>query len=306
MKRIVITGASGDLARRVVRILEARGAAERLILVSRSPERVEVPGADVRYGDFDAPETLEAAFSGGDTLLLISGLAINRRVQQHRNAIEAARRAGIRQIVYTSTAGIHPRNPTLSAQEHIVTEQDLRESGMISTILRNATYADVVATLMLAPALESGRWEHAAAGGYLAPVAKQDIAECAACCVLEPDRHAGAVYEISGPELLTFADMAAIASKVHGRHIEFVPITAAEAYAQFDAMGVPRSYQDGMKLEETDAWPSDEMVSASVSMARNFHALASRHVEFITGRPATSMEAVMQAAKGKTYAELQL
>ena len=307
MNKIIITGASGDLAGRITAILQEKVGADRLILSTRTPENLkdaEESGASVRYGDYDDPASLEVAFSGGSIILIISGLAINRRVQQHRNAINAAIKAGLGHIVYTSTAGLHPSNPTLSAREHIVTEQDLRDCGLPYTILRNATYAEVIATLMLAPALVTGKWEHAAGKGYLAPVSKRDVAACAACCLLEPERHKNAVYEITGPELLTFRDMAAIASEVYDRPIEFVPITVEEAYARFDAMGIPRSYEEGMKFEETHAWPSDEMVSASLAMAQGYHALMSRHVDFITGRPAIPLRTIMMEAKGKTYDQI--
>jgi NAD(P)H dehydrogenase (quinone) len=307
MTKIALTGASGDLGRRVTAILAERLGAENLVLITRSPDGLDArraEGAQVRFGDFDDPASLEAAFAGVGRLFIISGLAINRRVQQHRNAIAAARKAGVGHIVYSSTAGIHPANPTLSAKEHIVTEDDLRASGIDFTVLRDATYAEIVATLMIAPALATGKWEQVGPGGALAPVSKDDIAACAAESLLDPERHRGAVYEITGPELLSFADMAAIASEVHGVAIEYVPISEEQAYARFDAMGIPRDYQEGMQHAETHAWPSSEMVSASVSMAQNFHAVMTRHVEFITGRPAKPLRAVMQDTRGTGYSVL--
>jgi len=308
MTKIAITGATGDLAQRVIALLSERIGSANLILVTRSPDSLGAlrdEGAQVRFGDFDDPASLEQAFAGADRLQLISGLAINRRVQQHRNAIAAARNAGVQHIVYTSTAGIHPMNPTLSAQEHIVSEQDLRASGLSFTILRDATYAEIIAILMLAPALATGKWEQVGPGGVLAPVSKDDIAACAAQCLLDPKQHGGATYEITGPELLGFTEMAAIASDVHGVPIEYVPITEEQAYARFDAMGIPRDYQDGMQFAETHAWPSTEMVSAGVSMAQNYHAILTRHVEFITGRAPKPLRKVMQDAKDLTSADLR-
>jgi NAD(P)H dehydrogenase (quinone) len=258
-------------------------------------------GVNVHRGDFDDPDSMVAAFTGADRLMLISGLAINRRVQQHRNAIEAARKAGVRHIVYTSTLGVQPTSPTVSAHEHIVTEADLRASGMSFSVLRNACYAEIVAAFMVAPALETGKWIQAAGDGAIAPVSKQDIARSAVECLLDPKRHRDAVYEITGPELLDFRQMAAIASEVHGVPLEYVPISVEERYAMFDAMGIPRTYREGMHHESAHAWPSDEIVTAEIGMGQNYQAIQSRHVQLITGSPALSLREVLKDCKGKTY-----
>ena len=217
MSRIVVSGASGDLARRITGLLLERVDPASLTLVSRSPDKLAAHasrGVRMFRGDYNDPPALEAAYAGCDTLMLISGLAVTKRVPEHRNAIEAARKAGIRHIVYTSVAGIHPRNPTLSATDHIVTENDLRNCSLGYTILRNATYAEVFPTIAAQPVLRSGKWVQVAGHGRLAPVSKRDIALAATHCLLEPALHAGATYEISGPELLGFREIAALAAFV--------------------------------------------------------------------------------------------
>src|SRR5690349_7084286 len=101
--RVVVTGASGQLGRLVAEQLLGRLSPEQVILVTRSPDAVSELagfGCEVRYGDFDEPQTLEDAFRGGERLLLISTNGIGGRVQQHRAAIDAAERAGIQHVVY--------------------------------------------------------------------------------------------------------------------------------------------------------------------------------------------------------------
>jgi NAD(P)H dehydrogenase (quinone) len=276
-----------------------------LTLVTRSPhalaDRAE-QGVAVHPGDYNDPTALDAAYTGGDVLMLISGLDVTKRVPEHRNAIAAAKKSGIGHIVYTSVAGIHPRNPTLSASDHIVTEQDLRDSGLGFTILRNATYAEVFPTLASQPALRTGEWVQSAGDGLLAPVSRNDIARCAATCLLEPALHAGAVYEISGPELLGFRDIVALAAETYGVPIAYVPVTPERRYELFDAMGVPRKFDKTMAAHpDAHLWCSEEMVTADIAFAMNFHAILTHHVEFITGQAPASLRDVFARCKGKDY-----
>lgn len=305
MSRIVVSGASGDLARRITALLLERVDPASLTLVSRSPDKLAAHasrGARVFRGDYNDPPALEAAYAGCDTLMLISGLAVTKRVPEHRNAIEAARKAGIRHIVYTSVAGIHPQNPTLSATDHIVTENDLRNCGLGYTILRNATYAEVFPTIAAQPVLRSGKWVQVAGYGRLAPVSKRDIALSAAHCLLEPQRHDGATYEISGPELLGFREIAAMASEVYEVPIEYVPVTVEERYAGWDALGIPRRFDENMAAHpDAHLWCSEEMVTADIAFQAGFHALQTDHVEFITGKKPYSLREVFEFCKGRSY-----
>ena len=207
MNRIVISGASGDLGRRVTRLLIDAGLQEKLTLVSRTPDKLAhhaSQGLRVCAGDYGHRDLLTEAYRGGDVLFLISGLNLGRRISEHRTAIEAAREAGIQHIVYTSVGGVQPGNPALSAIDHYQSELDLRASGMSYTFLRNALYSEIVSNVLVAPAAQSGTMAQATGRGYLAPVAKADVARSAAACLMSPDWHGGAVYEITGPELLDF------------------------------------------------------------------------------------------------------
>src|ERR1700754_1253725 len=111
---VIVTGAAGHLGRLVVEALLERAAPEELILVTRRPaalRELRERGADVRYGDFDAPASLPGAFAGGDRMLRISTDAMGRRVRQHRAAIDAADAAGVRHVVFTSIVNPVAGNP---------------------------------------------------------------------------------------------------------------------------------------------------------------------------------------------------
>src|ERR1044071_1885139 len=130
---LIVTGASGNFGRGAVAGLLKHVPAKDLILVSRSPEALAEyarQGAQVRRGDFDDVASLGAAFAGGHKMLMISAMRVGKRIGPHTNAIAAAVKAGVRHIVYTSTIGADPGNPSLATKDHRVTEEVLRNSGV--------------------------------------------------------------------------------------------------------------------------------------------------------------------------------
>jgi NAD(P)H dehydrogenase (quinone) len=305
MTKYVISGASGSLGGKITQLLLEEIPVEDLTLTTRTPDKLHAlaaRGVTILPGDYNDPQALERAYAGNDVLMLISSLAVTKRVPEHRNAINAARKAGIKHIVYTSTAGIHPQNPTLSASDHIVTEDDLRRCGMGYTIMRNACYAEVFPTVAAQPVLRSGEWVQVEGNGKLAPISKDDIARTAVACLLDPARHDGAVYEITGPNLVSFRDIAAMTSEVYGVPIAYVPVSIEARYAMLDAMGVPRTYREGMDGHpDAHLWCSEEMVTADIAFQAGYHGILSHHVEFITGQKPAPLRAVFERCKGKDY-----
>lgn len=308
MSRIVISGASGDLGRRVTDLLLEADPDRDLTLVSRTPEKLSHRvgrGVRLNRATYEDSEQLLNAYKGGDVLFMISGLNLGRRVNEHRNAIEAAKKSGIQHIVYTSVGGVQPRNPAMSAMDHYQTELDLRASGVSYTFLRNALYAEIVSNILVAPSVKSGVLALATGAGYLAPVAKADVTRCATACLLDPEQHAGAVYEITGPELLNFEQIAAMGSEVHGKPIEYAPVSAEERLAFFDSIGVPRTYDPNMPPSpDGHMWASDELVTADVAIAEGYQAVLSHHVMQITGRHPEPLRAVMERVKSVRYDQI--
>ncbi len=223
--RIVITGASGQLARRTAQLLAERCGAERLIFVTRNPDALDdlsSEGAEVRFGDFDEPDSLGEAFSGGDRMLLISATDLERRTEQHRAALQAAAAAGVRYVVYTSCLSPEAPNPAVIAPSHHATEQALRESGLAWTVLRNSFYAEYQAA-EAAEAAASGKLVHNRGDGRIAYVSREDCA-AAAAAVLAGAGHEGRVYDVTGPEALDATDLAGIYAELHGRPVEVVHV----------------------------------------------------------------------------------
>jgi NAD(P)H dehydrogenase (quinone) len=298
---IVITGASGAFGRQAAELLLRRVDPSQVVLVTRNPAALAdfaKRGATVRFGDFDQRESLRDAFAGGQKLLLISTLDVGpRRRRQHQTAITAAVAAGVEHVIYTSSVGIHPHSPAFVIEDHLFTEEALRRSGLLFTFLRDAQYAEVITTMIAPAAVASGEWLSSAADGCMAFVSKKDCVESAVAVLTTPN-HEGAVYEITGPELLNFGDCARIAAEVTGKPIRYVNVSHEAMQARFDAAGVPRRHIEGTVHEAAGAWGSEEMMSYERGIREGYFAVASQHVKLLTGHPARSLREVYEATRG--------
>jgi NAD(P)H dehydrogenase (quinone) len=179
---IVVTGATGQLGRLVVEALLDRGVpAGEIVAAGRGTDRIAdlaERGVRVRAIDFEDPATLRAAFAGADKVLLVSGSEVGRRVAQHRNAIDAAREAGVGLLVYTGIANAD-RTSVLLAAEHQATEEALRESGVPFAVLRNGWYLENY-TAQIPTYLEHGAVLGSAGEGRVSAATRADYAGAAA------------------------------------------------------------------------------------------------------------------------------
>ncbi|WP_226655613.1 SDR family oxidoreductase [Leifsonia sp. LS1] len=226
---IVVTGATGHLGRLTVDSLLARGvAASDIRAAGRSADRLAplaALGVQTAVIDFEQPETLAAAFSGADAVLLVSGSDIGKRVAQHRNAIEAAEAAGVSRLVYTSAPKATDTDLVL-APEHKATEELLAASSLAVTILRNNWYTENYVGL-IEQAEATGELVGSAGTGRVASASRKDYAEAAAVVLIESG-HEGAVYELSGDTAWTFDELAATIGALVGREVVYRSVTAEE------------------------------------------------------------------------------
>ena len=246
---IIVSGASGGFGRAAAELLMDRVDPESLILTTRTPARLAdlaARGAQVRLADFDRPETLGDAFAGGTRLLLISTARVGTRVEQHRQAAEAAVAAGVRHIVYTSLISADaPGNPAIVKLDHRATEEILERCGAAWTFLRDSQYAEAVAGAMVPGALAAGRIPDNAHDGRIAFVSRDDCV-ASAVGVLTGKGHENVAYTLTGPELMTVPQALALASEIAGKPIEVVPVDDAAMFAHFDSLGIPRHASDDM------------------------------------------------------------
>ncbi|RNI21786.1 SDR family oxidoreductase [Rufibacter latericius] len=236
MKKIAITGATGQLGRLVVEKLKEKGATDNVVALVRSTQKAADLGVEARHADYDQPETLSPALQGIDTLLLISGSDVGKRAKQHQNVIDAAKNAGVKWIVYTSL--LHADTSTLTlAEEHLATEAALENSGIPYTLLRNGWYTENY-TGSIPGALAGGAFIGSAGEGKISSAARADYAEAAAI-VLTTEGHEGKVYELAGDAAYTLSDLAAEISRQTGKEIPFKNLPGADYAAALTSFGLP-------------------------------------------------------------------
>lgn len=239
MSTIAITGANGQLGRLVIAQLKAAAPGVSVVALARSPEKAADLGVPVRAADYAKPETLVAALAGIDTLLLISSSEIGQRATQHRNTIEAAKRMGVRRIVYTSLLRAD-RSELSLAPEHLETEAMLKASGLAFTILRNGWYTENY-TGSIGGALAGGALIGSAGQGRIASAARADYA-AAAVKVLTTTGHDGQTYELAGDTAYTLTDLAAEISRQSGKAIPYRNLPQADYAAALASFGLPEGF----------------------------------------------------------------
>ncbi|CAM4132709.1 SDR family oxidoreductase [Paracidovorax anthurii] len=236
---IVVTGASGQLGRLVIEELLRSVPAGGIVAAVRDPAKVAdfaARGVVVRRADYADAASWDAALQGARKLLLISGNEIGQRTAQHRTVIDAARRAGVPLLAYTSVLRAD-RSLLGLAREHHETEQLLQASGVPHVLLRNGWYTENYLA-GVGPALQHGALFGSAGEGRIASAARADYA-AAAAAVLTQDGQAGRVYELAGDSAYTLADLAAELSRAAGKAIPYRDLPEADYAKALEGAGLP-------------------------------------------------------------------
>lgn len=270
---IAITGATGQLGRLVVEKLKTLTAPSNLVALVRSPAKAADLGITAREAEYANPQSLASALANVDTLLLISSSEIGQRAAQHRNVIEAAKRAAVKRIVYTSL--LHADTSVLNlAGEHLETEQMLKGSGIVHTILRNGWYTENY-TGSIPGALAGGAFIGSAGEGKISSAARADYAEAAAV-VLAGSGHDGATYELAGDAAYTLTDLAAEISRQSGKAIPYKNLPEADYAAALIGFGLPEGF-------------ARAIASWDVGAANGALYDAGRQLSRLIGRPTTPL-----------------
>lgn len=239
---ILVTGANGQLGRRIVEHLITRfGSTAGIAAGVRDAGKaadLAARGISVRPADFDRPAQLAAAFAGVDKLVLVSTDGPReQRIAQHRNAIGAARTAGVKHILYTSFLDVAADSPAEFAAVHRATEADLAASGLKVTLLRNTLYADFL-PMALGDALRTSRFSLPAGAGKASFVSRDELAEAIAAAAAAPCL-AKDVYELTGQALHDYHQVAAAVAQVSGRALRYEPVGEDDYAAALAGQGLP-------------------------------------------------------------------
>ena len=270
---LAITGSTGHVGGMVATHLRDR---EPLLIVrdiDRAPDGYR--HVEATYGDY---EKSSSALEGVDLLFMVSGSESPTRREEHRTFIRAAADAGVQHIVYTSFFGADPGAIFTLGRDHADAEAAIRESGMAFTLLRDNFYSDLLPFFADAGGVIRGP----AGDGRVAGVARSDVADAAAAVLRQPDKHVGAVYELTGPEALTLDEVTARAGVVLGRPLRYERETLEEAY-------------ESRRAFSNEQWQLDAWVSTYTAIADGEVERVTGDVQLVTGHPARTIEEALRS-----------
>ncbi|WP_342608822.1 SDR family oxidoreductase [Vibrio tritonius] len=281
---IGVTGATGQLGHLVIEHLLKTTVANQIVALVRNPPKASALkelGVEVREADYAKPATLSSAFSGLDKLLLVSSSEVGQRATQHQNVIDAAKAAGLQLLAYTSI--LHAdTSPLALAKEHVATETYLREADVPYVVLRNGWYTENYLA-SVAPALENQAFIGAAGNGKISSATRNDFAQAAAVVLTSSEPQVGKVYELSGDESYTLADLCAILSEESGNTIPYVNMPEQDYAKALEGAGIPAPFA---------AILADSDVGASQgALFDDSHVLSK-----LIGRPTTALRPLVKAA----------
>ncbi|WP_131194443.1 NAD(P)H-binding protein [Lichenihabitans psoromatis] len=282
--RLLVTGASGQLGRRVIDDLLAKGPSinvEAIVRDAGAVAALTARGVAAEIADYSKPETLDAAFAGVDRLLLISSNALGERVEQHRNVIAAAKRAGVTLLAYTSV--LHADTSALAlAEEHRQTEALLRQSGVPFVILRNGWYTENY-TASIPAALAHGVMLGSAGHGRIASASRADYAAAAAAVLTATVPQDGRIYELAGDDAYTLAQFAEKVAHVSGQAVVYRDVPEAEYKGILVGAGLPDPIAS--LLSDSDAAAANDALFDD-----------GRQLSALIGRPTTPWSETIAAA----------
>ena len=236
----IVTGATGQLGRLVIEQLLKVVPASQIVAAVRTPEKaadLTALGVEVRHADYAKPETLDSAFKDAEKLLLISSSELGQRAAQHQAVIDAAKRAGVQLLAYTSV--LHADTSPLGlAEEHRQTEAALQKSGVPFVLLRNGWYTENY-TAGIPAALAHGAMFGSADDGRISSAPRADYAAAAVAVLTAEDNQAGRTYELAGDEAYTLAEFAAELSRQTGQAIGYTDLPQADFEAALLQAGLP-------------------------------------------------------------------
>lgn len=276
---ILIVGATGLVGNATLRQLTARGVPVRALVRSAGKAAtLASPGVETVIGDLEQPASLEAALVGVTRALLISPLH-PRQVEWQGNFVEAARRAGAVHVVKLSGLGTAPDSPLRSGRWHAQTERHIADAGLpwtnlhppffMQNLLRSA--ATIASQGVLTASMQAGK---------IAMVDARDVA-AVAVAALTSDGHVGKTYTITGPEALSFQEVAAKLSDVTGRCVTYHDVPLATVRQELIAASVP-------------SWLVDIRMEFAAALRDGYAAAVTDTVQTVTGQPVRTFDAFVR------------
>jgi len=274
---ILVTGATGTNGRLVVQALLRAGQPVRAMVqdLSRAAD-LERLGAQVVVGDFDRPDSFDAALAHAQRGLLLSPVH-PQLVERERRFVERAARAGLAHLVKLSAIGAHPAASFTFGRQHGVSERMIMDSGLPFTFIQPNSFMQNL-LWSVEPIKTRGEFYSSLGSARASHVDATDIAAVIATVLTEPlDRHSGRMYLVTGPAALTFEDVAESFSHVLGRRIRYVNLQDDDLKAGLLASGQPE-------------WQVDALLELNAHVRHGHASAVTDTIRDVTGRPAGTLE----------------
>ncbi|MGB4660647.1 MAG: NAD(P)H-binding protein [Mobilitalea sp.] len=265
MGKLLLTGVDGNLGNQAARFLLELVDKSQLIFCGYNPESLkefEAQGIETHVTNFNSIDGLAEAFANAEKVALISMPYVGEKRQNaHRNVIDAAKTAGVKQIIYTSLVNAaDATNPSVEKIDHAYTEDYIKSAGLDYIFLRNSQYAEAMVTNYFTFVKMGGELKNSQGNGKMAYISRKDCAKAVAYA-LASTVYQEVVLNINGAELMTIADFVEYGNQATGNKVTYQEITDEENYAIFDAMGVPRTTEGKFKTGSEAPFSSDGMVT---------------------------------------------
>ncbi|MFI6218735.1 SDR family oxidoreductase [Nocardia brasiliensis] len=278
---ILVTGATGKVGSEAVRLLAARHHPTRALV--RDPARAAAGGGaggtEIAVGDFDRPDTLDTPMHGIDTVLLISPSQPVAEIA----IIESALRHGVRHIVKITNHKATADSPVDRRRAHARIEAYLKGTGLAYTLLAPNLFMQNL--LAAAPMIkQTGGFTMSTGDGRFAMIDARDVGATAAAIAAAPEQHAGRTYLLTGPDLITYAEVAKELTHALGREVEYRRVSPGEHREAMIRAGVPEAVATsnaqvfGLIAAGDAAWLTDDVVSITGTTPRSLRAFITEHV----------------------------
>lgn len=239
---ILVTGATGQLGTAVIKNLLKKTSASQIAALVRDESKASAlkeKGVDIRVGSYDDPASLDKAMQGIEKVLLIAGTDEDNRLRQHQNVVDAAKKAGVQCIAYTSRA-LKDRNTLVNKlmEGHFQTEDYIKECGLDYTLFRNILYMDTIPQFVGGAKVFEMGINLPTGNGRVPYALRSEMGEAIANALLESsggDR----IYNLTGSETYSFDDVAATLTELSGKKVNYTPTDRSVFAAQMKDRGTP-------------------------------------------------------------------
>jgi uncharacterized protein YbjT (DUF2867 family) len=288
---ILVIGATSTMGREVVRILAERKIPTRAF--SRQPEKLEVLkklNVETAQGDLSSRKSINAAIEGISKIFLVTPSHPDQ-VQWEGNVVEIAQKCNIRHIVKLSTLGANPDSDMLICKWHGQSEEQIRASGIPFTFLRAHNFMQNI--LNFTPSIvENGVFRAPLGEAKLSLVDVRDVAEVAVE-VMSEEGHASNIYRMTGPDAISFYQVADILSNLTGKQIQYHPISLEEERKYLIRFGMP-------------TWYAEDLLNLYQQFREGRGARIWNDIEKVLGRPATDFRKFARDYAGVFRGEIEI